>query len=167
MLFIRMRVGESSKKLWTYSHASVTSSPELPKSVPPFKKSACAPTCTVASVLERHFTDTMDRQGPDIACSMDEAACKELIAASKEIFAMRGGQKRALPEERVTIDFAFATVVSVVPIKKGETLTKENIWVKRPGTGELPAERYPALLGLRAARDIPADIHLTRDMLEE
>ena len=38
-----------------------------------------------ASILERHFTDHMDRKGPDIVCSMDETACKELIDWSKEI----------------------------------------------------------------------------------
>src|SRR6478752_5706877 len=32
-----------------------------------------------ASVLERHFTDHKERIGPDIVCSMDVHACKELI----------------------------------------------------------------------------------------
>lgn len=38
-----------------------------------------------ASILERHFSDTMDRQGPDIICSMDEFALKDLIIQSKEM----------------------------------------------------------------------------------
>ena len=38
-----------------------------------------------ASILERHFTDTMEREGPDIICSMNPNACKELIKASKII----------------------------------------------------------------------------------
>ena len=29
-----------------------------------------------ASILERHFTDRMDRVGPDIICSMDEQRCR-------------------------------------------------------------------------------------------
>ena len=32
-----------------------------------------------ASIIERHYTDNMDRKGPDIVCSMDEKSCKELI----------------------------------------------------------------------------------------
>ena len=32
-----------------------------------------------ASILERHFTDSMSRPGPDIVCSMDPAQCRELI----------------------------------------------------------------------------------------
>ena len=59
------------------------------------------------------------------------------------------------------MDFAFATVVTIAPIKAGEKLTKQNLWVKRPGTGSIPAERYEELLGRRASRDLAADVHLT------
>ena len=47
-----------------------------------------------------------------------------------------------------------------IPIKAGEMLTKDNLWVKRPGTGSIPAAQYDALLGRRAVRDLPADVHL-------
>ena len=114
-----------------------------------------------ASILERHFTDHSQRTGPDIVCSMDEAATKELIINSNEIWQMRGGTKGPAKEEQVTIDFAFATVCAIASIKKGEILTKKNIWVKRPGTGEILAEHYESLLGKRAARDIDNDEQLT------
>ena len=114
-----------------------------------------------ASILERHFTDSMNRPGPDIICSMDEGACRELIQSSAEIAKMRGGDKKPAIEEQVTIDFAFATVCSIATIKAGETFTKENIWVKRPGTGQIPAEKFNSLLGLKASRDITNDEQLT------
>ena len=114
-----------------------------------------------ASILERHFTDKMDRIGPDIINSMDPIAMKELIIGADEIAKMRGGKKEAAPEEKVTIDFAFATVVSIKEIKKGEKFTKENLWVKRPGTGEILAEEYKAIISKVAAKDISNDIHLT------
>ena len=113
-----------------------------------------------ASILERHFTDNMQRTGPDIVCSMDENATRELIISSNEIWQMRGGTKKPADEEQVTIDFAFATVCSIANIKKGETLTKENIWVKRPGTGKILAERFNDLLGKTATRDIENDEQL-------
>ncbi len=113
-----------------------------------------------ASILERHFTDHIQRTGPDIVCSMDEQACKELIINSKEIAQMRGGVKEPAKEEQVTIDFAFATVCSIASIKKGEVLSKENIWVKRPGTGEILAEHFNTILGKRAVRDIENDEQL-------
>ncbi len=124
---------------------------------------ACfAATALGASVLERHFTDKMERPGPDIINSMDPIALKELIIGSEEIAKMRGGKKEAAKEEQVTIDFAFATVVTIKPILKGETFTKENLWVKRPGTGEILAEEYENLLGKIATQDIDNDTHLRK-----
>ena len=116
-----------------------------------------------ASILERHFTDTMQRNGPDIVCSMDEKATAELIISSNEIWQMRGGTKKPTDEEQVTIDFAFATVCAIKNIKKGEILSKENIWVKRPGTGKILAEHFNDLLGKTATRNIENDEQLTFD----
>jgi N-acetylneuraminate synthase len=113
-----------------------------------------------ASILERHFTDTMQRTGPDIVCSMDERATSALIQSSNEIWQMRGGTKEPAKEEQVTIDFAFATVCTIAPIKKGEVFTKENIWVKRPGTGEILAEHFETVLGKIAVRAIENDEQL-------
>lgn len=122
---------------------------------------ACfAATALGACILERHFTDRMDRPGPDIINSMDPIALKELIIGSNEIALMRGGKKEAAKEEQITIDFAFATVVSIKTIKKGEKFTKENIWVKRPGTGSIKAEYFNQLLGKIANRDIDYDEHI-------
>src|SRR5687767_7921851 len=113
-----------------------------------------------ASILERHFTDRMDRVGPDIVCSMDEQSCRDLIEQSRILHSELGGTKGPAKEEQVTIDFAFATVVTISPVTKGEPFTMRNLWVKRPGTGSIPAERFESLLGKRASRDIPADTHL-------
>ena len=119
-----------------------------------------------ATVVERHFIDMMDRPGPDVVCSMDEQRCKELIEAARDIPKMLGGKKEAAKEEQVTIDFAFATVVTIKPIKAGETFTRDNLWVKRPGTGEITAENYEEILGKRAAVYIDNDIQLTWGMIE-
>jgi len=119
-----------------------------------------------ASILERHFTDHKQRSGPDIICSMDVRECRELIEGSKIIALQRGGNKAAIKEEQVTIDFAFASICTIQPVKKGEILTKENIWVKRPGKGGIPAEQYDQLLGKIASRDIEADMQLQWDHFE-
>ncbi len=113
-----------------------------------------------ASILERHFTDYMQRTGPDIVCSMDEQECVNLIKGSEEIWSMRGGTKAPAKEEKVTIDFAFASVCAIRNIKKGEILSEENIWVKRPGTGKILAEKFNDVLGKRAVRNIEEGEHL-------
>jgi N-acetylneuraminate synthase len=116
-----------------------------------------------ASILERHFTDSMTRPGPDIVCSMDPEACRELIEGARSIHAMRGGRKEPAAEEQVTMDFAFATLVTIAPVQEGEMFTAQNLWAKRPGTGAIPAERYEQILGKRARRSLDADAHLTLD----
>jgi sialic acid synthase SpsE len=120
-----------------------------------------------ASILERHFTDHMERTGPDIVCSMDEQATAELIANSNEMAQMRGGKKGPAQEEQVTIDFAFATVCTIAPIKKGDVFTKDNIWVKRPGTGKILAEHFESVLGKVAIRDIVNDEQLCWEDVEK
>ncbi|MBR6696996.1 MAG: N-acetylneuraminate synthase family protein [Lachnospiraceae bacterium] len=120
-----------------------------------------------AAIVERHFTDVMEKTGPDIVCSMDENTLKDLLAAAREVPKMLGGTKQAAKEEQVTIDFAFAIVVTIAPVKKGEVFTKENLWVKRPGTGEILAEYYEDLLGKTAACDIDTDVQLERRMIAE
>jgi N-acetylneuraminate synthase len=113
-----------------------------------------------ASILERHFTDHMQRTGPDIVCSMDQKTCHELIINSAEMAQMRGGIKQPADEEQVTIDFAFATVCAINSIKKGDVLSKNNIWVKRPGTGKILAEHFESIIGKIAIRDIDNDEQL-------
>jgi N-acetylneuraminate synthase len=107
-----------------------------------------------ASILERHFTDRMDRPGPDIVCSMDPNALKALIDGSKIIYAAGGGEKGPIEAEAPTIAFAFASVVAIKDIAPGQQLNKENIWVKRPGGGDFTVLDYETLFGKVATNNI-------------
>lgn len=127
---------------------------------------ACIAAMALGALLvERHYTDTKDREGPDIICSMDEKELHELLQASKELPVMLGGRKEAIPEEKITSDFAFSSVVTISDIKAGEIFTRDNIWVKRPGTGEFLAEQYESLLGKKASTDISEDTMLKKEMI--
>ena len=113
-----------------------------------------------ASIIERHFTDSMEREGPDISCSMDPKALKELIHGSKINKQARGGQKGPVDAEKPTIDFAYASVVTIKKIKSGEVFSMDNIWVKRPGTGEIMAVDFDSILGKKAVSFIDNDTQL-------
>lgn len=113
-----------------------------------------------ADILERHFTDTKDRIGPDIVCSMTPDELTQLMTWSAEMRVMRGGRKGPVEAEKPTIDFAYASVVAIKPIRAGEPFSLDNIWVKRPGTGEILAGEFDALIGRIAARDIAHDAQL-------
>lgn len=119
-----------------------------------------------ASLLEKHFTVSRDWPGPDISISIEPNELGNLIEGSRAIWQARGGGKSILPEEQPVIDFAYATVVTTAPIRAGEALTRDNVWVKRPGTGRIPAERLEEVLGRRAARDLDADRHVAPEDIE-
>ena len=107
-----------------------------------------------ASIIERHFTSDMSWIGEDIEISVDPAGLRELIEGSRIVHEASGGSKTVLSEEQPTIDFAYASVVAIADIAAGETFTEENIWVKRPGTGEILAYDLEKVLGNKSERDL-------------
>ena len=115
-----------------------------------------------ASILERHFTDSMDRPGPDIVCSMDPSALKSLIEGSDTIFRARGGEKEPIIAEEKTIAFAFASIVAIKDIQNGEKLTEANIWLKRPGNGDFNSNDYENILGSIAKKKINKGFQLKK-----
>jgi N-acetylneuraminate synthase len=113
-----------------------------------------------ASLLEKHFTLSRRWPGPDTGISIEPDELADLITGSRAVWQARGGSKTRLADEQPVIDFAYATVVSIAPIKAGEVLSRSNVWVKRPGTGPILADRFDRVVGLKALRDIPADVHV-------
>jgi sialic acid synthase SpsE len=108
-----------------------------------------------ASIVEKHFTSDKTWPGPDVPISIDPAELRDLIVGTTAIFDASGGGKDRLPEEQPTIDFAFACVVTTREVEAQETLSADNIWVKRPGTGEIKAVHYETLFGRRLTRALP------------
>ncbi|OFZ82139.1 MAG: polyhydroxyalkanoate biosynthesis repressor PhaR [Bdellovibrionales bacterium RIFOXYD1_FULL_53_11] len=119
-----------------------------------------------ASLLERHFTSDKTWPGPDVPISMDPGELRELIAGSRAIHLALGGGKTILKEEQPTIDFAYACVVAITDIKKGDVFSKDNIWVKRPGTGQIKAVDYDRLLGKRAGTDVRKNEQIKWEQIE-
>jgi len=120
-----------------------------------------------ASILEKHFTSDKTWPGPDVPISIDSLELKELVIGSEAIHRALGGSKKILKEEKPTIDFAYACVVSIKDIMAGEKLTKENIWVKRPGTGQIKAVHFPKILGRVAGSDIKEGVQLKWEDIQD
>ena len=115
-----------------------------------------------ACILEKHFTSDKTWSGPDVPISIDPRELGELVVGSRAIHAAMGGSKGVLDEEQPTIDFAYACVVSTRDISAGEVFNEENIWVKRPGTGEILAAEYDSMIGRIARVDIARDTQIRR-----
>lgn len=118
---------------------------------------ALAAVALGASVVEKHFTSDKSWKGSDIPISIEPGELAELVRGTDAITRAMGGSK---PFDQLTKDFAFACVVSIDNIAVGDLLTTKNIWVKRPGTGEIKALQYDAILGKMAQRNIPKDVQL-------
>ncbi|WP_287914664.1 N-acetylneuraminate synthase family protein [Comamonas sp.] len=102
-----------------------------------------------ANILERHFTDSRYRKGPDIICSMDPAELRFIIERSKEIHtALRNPKKRTAPEEGV-YRFARSSIVADRDLPVGHVIDEQDIWARRPGSGEISVENFYDLIGSR------------------
>ena len=120
-----------------------------------------------ARLIEKHFTLDKTWPGPDNSMSITPIELEDLITGVNAISRSIGGEKVILQEEQKTIDFAYASVVSIDDIPLGAQLSYENIWVKRPGTGEIPASEFDRILGTTVNSFIPKDTQLKLAMLDE
>ncbi|MBT9465977.1 N-acetylneuraminate synthase family protein [Hydrogenophaga sp.] len=107
-----------------------------------------------ACILERHFTDTRYRKGPDISCSMDPAELKFLIDRSREIHtALNNPKVRTGPEEDV-YRFARGSMVADRDLPAGHVVTPSDIWARRPGSGEISVQHFDRLVGAKLTRAV-------------
>jgi sialic acid synthase SpsE len=115
---------------------------------------ALASVALGASILERHYTDTRYRKGPDISCSMDPAELRFLIDRSREIWtALRNPKERTAPEEDV-YRFARASVVADRDLAEGHVIEEADIWARRPGSGDIAGYDFDKVVGRRLVRAV-------------
>lgn len=100
-----------------------------------------------ACVLEKHFTTSRQLPGPDQGLSLEPHELKELVKGADAIYQALGSEKAILGKERPVLGFARASVVVIKPVAAGDCFTDDNLWVKRPADGEIPARDYKKLLG--------------------
>jgi len=119
-----------------------------------------------ASILEKHFTSDKNWSGPDIPISISPPELKDLIFGSNAIFRALKNKKEILDGEKLTAKFAFTSVVTIKDIKKGDTFSMENIWVKRPGTGQIKAEFFDDILNKKSRKSVKKNSQLEWDMID-
>ena len=127
---------------------------------------ALAAVALGASVIERHFTDSRYREGPDISCSMDPAELSYLVDRSCDVYlAAKNPKQRTIPEEAV-YRFARGSIVADQDLVAGTILSEEDIWARRPGSGEIAAEDFDNIVGRKLLRDIKRNTQISWSDLE-
>ena len=116
-----------------------------------------------AKVIEKHFSDVKGKKGNDHFHSLNY---KDLIIFRKNIDVLNkinGDKKKRITlqcEKKSKLN-ARRSIVTKVSIKKGTKLNKNNLIMKRPGTGISPEKIYK-IIGRSAVRDIKEDIILKK-----
>ena len=111
-----------------------------------------------ARVIEKHFTDKKGVKGNDHFHSLDK---NDLIKFKNNISLiietnLAQKQRKVLKCELKSRKNARRSIVTLGVIAKGETFTKENLIMKRPGTGLCPTT-LNQILGKKSKRKLPDD----------
>jgi pseudaminic acid synthase len=125
---------------------------------------AIASVALGARVIEKHFTLRRADGGVDSAFSMEPDEMKALVTESERAFLSLGKVQFDIQKAEEKSLLYKRSVYAVKDIKSGETFTKENIRVIRPGLGLQPAY-FEIILGKKANKDIKSGTPLTFDVL--
>jgi len=86
-----------------------------------------------ARIIEKHFTDDNNREGPDHKFSMDPKSWKDMVERTRELEAALGsGIKKVEDNEKETVILQRRAVRAKNEIKAGTVLTREHVEVLRP-----------------------------------
>lgn len=138
----------------------------FPRAVVGFSDHSIGPEMALASValgaciLERHYTDSRYRKGPDIINSMDPAELRFLIDRSKEIWIAANNPKQRTEAEEPVYRFARASVVADRDLPEGHLIDEADIWARRPGSGEIAGYDFDKVVGRRLIRSVTRNTQL-------
>jgi sialic acid synthase SpsE len=121
-----------------------------------------------ARMIEKHFTDDLNRVGPDHAFSMDYRAWREMVDRTRELEnALGAGVKQVEKNEKETVILQRRAIRAAVNVGAGGVLTREHLTVLRPCPPDgLPPYRIDDCIGKRVRRDIGIGEHIQWTDLE-
>jgi N-acetylneuraminate synthase len=115
-----------------------------------------------ARVIEKHFTDSTDREGPDHAFSMTPATWREMVDRTRELEASLGdGRKKIEENERETVIVQRRCVRASRDLEMDALLCEDDLTMLRPcpADGIAPFE-FRKLVGNRLKRKVSCGDYL-------
>ena len=110
-----------------------------------------------ATIIEKHITLDQTMPGPDHKASMEPDDFKEMIMAIRNIENGLGdGEKAPTTLELEMRLVARKSLIASKVIEKGELFTKDNLTVKRPGSGISPM-RIDEIIGTKSKYSFQAN----------
>jgi sialic acid synthase SpsE len=110
-----------------------------------------------ARVIERHFTDSNDREGPDHKFALNPADWAHMVEETRLLERALGSPDKFIAENEVQTSVVQRRCLRAArDIKAGETFTREMIDVLRPATpGAIKPNEISNVIGTKAINDIP------------
>ncbi|MBI5146901.1 MAG: N-acetylneuraminate synthase family protein [Thaumarchaeota archaeon] len=131
--------------------------PNIPLGYSDHTQGALASSLAVALgavVFEKHFTLDHDMPGPDHWFSEDPTGLKEWVSAIKNSFLMLGSSLVKPSDKEIEMrNIARRSIVAVQDIGEGEKFNKNNLGLRRPGSG-LPPSIIEQIYDLKSVRKI-------------
>jgi N-acetylneuraminate synthase len=111
-----------------------------------------------ARVIEKHFTDDNNREGPDHPFALNPQAWADMVVNTRQLEQALGSTDKFVTENEIETVIIQRRCLRVVRnIAKNEVFTREMIDVLRPATpGAILPDQIEKVIGLRAIEDIPA-----------
>lgn len=102
-----------------------------------------------ARVIEKHFTDDVNRDGPDHSFSMDPNTWKSMIYASRELEAALGGYDKKIEDnETQTVILQRRSIRVNLDLPEGSIIKPEDISCLRPCPNDaLPPYKLNEIIG--------------------
>ncbi|KPL76073.1 N-acetylneuraminate synthase [Ornatilinea apprima] len=122
-----------------------------------------------ARVIEKHFTDDNNREGPDHKFAMNPQTWADMVENTRRLERALGSADKVIAgNEQQTAIVQRRCLRAARDIRAGEPFTREMIDVLRPATpGAIKPSEVEAVLGTRAIEDIPAGKELRWTMLRD
>lgn len=116
-----------------------------------------------ARIIEKHFTDDMNREGPDHAFSMDPAAWKDMVLRARELENSLGGGVKIVEEnEQQTAILQRRALRLRHSMQAGATVTAEDLIALRPcPTNAIPPNQLEQVIGKALRKAMTAGESLT------
>ena len=110
-----------------------------------------------AKIIERHFTLDRTMKGGDHAASLEPQGFAKLVRDIHAVEAAMGSSEKQVQESELPVFRKLSkSLVTLKPIKSGESITADMLTTKGPGTGISPA-KMDIVIGKVANRDLLED----------
>jgi N-acetylneuraminate synthase len=143
-----MRLGNIPYLLETYPDLVIGHSDHTPDNYTVYAAVALG-----AKIIEKHVILDKRMPGPDQPVSIDMGDLRAMVDGIRKIEKSLTCEKKVTADEEKIREWAYRSVVTQNPIKRGSIIKREDLTTKRPGYG-IPAKKIDSVIGRKAFRDI-------------